>query len=344
MKVFALLIVLCLLSGCGAFFGNLRQDLDDLEADNSPVTGGRWTERGILAREYGDRAPAGLSDGGRYSQLDDQAGPQGRARYNDNRSWVNGEQVDANRRDLNRYGGAEAEDGQRAVISSGAVPDMEPAMRRQYKNGMRATRADFVDETQNEGSLWGSDGQTNYYFTKNKVRGVGDIVTLNVEADLVRDVGLEIRRNLSTKEKERELELAAIRKSTGDTGAADDKSKAGSDKVATSAAAPVPAGTERSPAATAAAGAPSKEEKPPTLADVDVSRSLGLKAADTMMGEVIERYPNGNYKIRATKRVAYSNGASRLVNLIAVVKGTDISEDDVVASGKLYEYRIEANR
>jgi flagellar basal body L-ring protein FlgH len=317
-----------MLSGCAGFLGTVRQDIDDLEQENGPVVGGRWSERGILAQEYGDpyaqgdRYPAGLDGDSRYQQ-------QG------NQSWVSGEQADANRRDLYRYGEG-GEDGEAPVISSGAVPNMEPAMRRQYKNGARATRADFIDETKNEGSLWGSDGQTNYYFTKNKIRGVGDIVTLTVEADLVRDIGLEIRRSLSPKEKERELEIANQRLALGDAAVGPDGKP--TDQVASSAAAPA-----RAPAADSK-GEEKKPAREATLADVDVSKSLALKATDTMMGEVIERYPNGNYKIRATKRVAYSNGASRLVNLIAVVKGTDISEEDVVASGKLYEYRIEANR
>ena len=32
------------------------------------------------------------------------------------------------------------------------------------------------------------------YFTKNKIRGVGDILTITADADLVRDIGVEVRR------------------------------------------------------------------------------------------------------------------------------------------------------
>jgi flagellar basal body L-ring protein FlgH len=62
------------------------------------------------------------------------------------------------------------------------------------------------------------------------------------------------------------------------------------------------------------------------------------------MAEIVERYPNGNYKIRGTKRVLYKNGSPRLATVVAVAKGTDIGEDDVINSGKLYEYRLEAFR
>jgi hypothetical protein len=116
------------------------------------------------------------------------------------------------------------------------------------------------------------------------------------------------------------------------------------DKVASTAAAP-----ERAPAAAPGKDAkePKKEEEPmrdPTMADVDTSKSLEIKAGDQMMGEIVERYPNGNYKIRATRRVPYRNGAARMISLVGVVKGTDISEDDAIPSGKLYEYRIEATK
>jgi flagellar basal body L-ring protein FlgH len=81
-----------------------------------------------------------------------------------------------------------------------------------------------------------------------------------------------------------------------------------------------------------------------TPADVDVGKSLEVKATDVLMGEIIERYPNGNYKIRATKKVPYKGGAPRMVTVTGVVKGTDISEEDMVGSGKLYEYRVDVAR
>jgi flagellar basal body L-ring protein FlgH len=220
-------------------------------------------------------------------------------------------------------------------------PVMDPPVKRQYRNGVRATRADFVDDSQNEGSLWASDGQTNYYFSKNKVRGVGDILTINLEAGLVRDIAQDARRTLSPREREFEMNLAQERLRAkalglpGPDGPAD-----GKDQVASSAAAPA-----RSPAASpSATPAPEVDIPSAKLTDIDVGKSLALKAGDTMMAEIVERYPNGNYKIRGTKRVPYKGGPPRFVNLTAVVKGTDIAEDDTVASSKLYEYRIDATR
>ena len=77
--------------------------------------------------------------------------------------------------------------------------------RKLYKYGGRATRDDFVDQSQEEGSLWASGGQTNYYFTKNKIRSPGDILTMNIESELYRDIGNEVKRMLSPREKGAEL-------------------------------------------------------------------------------------------------------------------------------------------
>jgi flagellar basal body L-ring protein FlgH len=201
-----------------------------------------------------------------------------------------------------------------------------------YKNGYRATARDFVDDSKNDGSLWASDGQTNYFFTKNKVRAVGDIITIVSEPDFVRDMGIEIARTLSPSERDQELELAQERLNK-------------SDSLKTSAASPdgSPAGAGapgRSPAVTDSGESVTRTA---TAGDIDVRPSMEFKAGDPIMAEIVERFPNGNYKIRGSKKVPY-RGTFRYVNMLAVVRGTDISDNDTVKSGKLYEYRLEAVR
>lgn len=329
----ALLGLLLANSGCAELLGMLRRDLDDGDSFASePTVGGRWAGGGFLSEDL----PEGGSAGSRYvghSERNPASGASGGSPAA--RSWINADRADANRRDAARgMGDDEADEGP----NSERNPDMEPSVRRQYKNGMRATRADFVDESQNEGSLWASDGQTNYYFTKNKIRGVGDIISIAVEDGLVRDISVEAKRTLSPREREYELMAAQERLRMKAMGISDGGDK--KDAVAATAAAP-----NRGPAV-ADAGAKAAEVEVPqaTPADVDVAKSLEIKATDLMMGEIIERYPNGNYKVRATKKVPYKGGAPRLVSLVGVVKGSDISDDDTVSSGKLYEYRVEANR
>ena len=313
-------------TGCSQILGALRRDFDDGDPfrDAPATVGGRAPGQGFLADEmavgHSERVPASM---GNSSALG-------------GHSWVTAERDAANHRDVARAAAAE-EEGPNPETH----PVLEPSVRRQYKNGMRATRSDFVDEAQNEGSLWGSDGQTNYYFSKNKIRGVGDIVSITVETDLLRDIGLEARRTLTQREREYELNVAQERLKQKALGLGGDEKK---DAVSASQAAPA-----RTPAAGTAQGAPEvakAEVDVPlaTYADVDVGKSLEVKASDVMMGEIIERYPNGNYKVRATKRIPYKGGAPRNVTLVGVVKGGDISEEDVIPSGKLYEYRVEASK
>lgn len=247
-------------------------------------------------------------------------------------------------------------EGGESLPSSGAVQNLEPRFSRIYKNGVRATRDDFVDQSQEEGSLWASSGQTNYYFTKNKVRSPGDIIILTLESDLFKDIGTEIKRTLTPREKQNEVNTIQdiYRKKITTI-----KNGIPRDIVTTSAAAPVaPVTPPPAPAAAAATAQAAQNPNTPvlsdnpdelerqmarvTLKDVDLGPSLELKSGDTMMGEILERYPNGNYKIRSVKRVQYKNGAARLVSVVGIVRAKDINEDtDGVTSGKVYETRVE---
>lgn len=321
------------LTACSGLMGNLRRDLDDggpaSATPESPTVGGRWTERGFLGDD--------MSDGGPYSDKYNVVGHSERSLASDggggsagNQGWISPDQAEANRRDAYRNG--TVEEGMPAVSFSGN-PNVLPPVERMYKNGSRATRADFVDASENEGSLWASNGQTNYYFTKNKVRGVGDIITINLEPDLIHDISMEIKKTLNEREKEVELTLASERQRNKLAGLDDTKDATG----ATRAPASTPA-----PGASPVAPVNIADIPAPTLADIDVAKSLEVKAGDPMMGEIVERYPNGNYKIRSVKKVPYKNGGARLVSLVAVAKNTDIGDDDTVPSSKLYEYRVEA--
>ncbi|MDR3605886.1 MAG: flagellar basal body L-ring protein FlgH [Oligoflexia bacterium] len=315
--------VLTLLSGCSALSDLLKPDPTGGDPDEQPVAqstpqssptiGGRWSERGFLddngsGFKTAERGPSSIP-----------------APYNTDSQQ--------DRSTAARDNGSPSP----ASPSYENTPNLAPPTKRLYKNGMRATRADFIDDSQNEGSLWGSDGQTNYYFTKNKVRGVGDIITVTIEEGLVKDIGTEVKRTLDSNEKEAELALARQRAAARTAGT--DKNK---DAVSTSQAAPEPAAPGNggsNPSGTNAFAWPQV-----TPADIDVAKSIELKPGDAVMAEIVERYPNGNYKISGTKRVIYKNGSPRLVNLVGVVRGSDIGDNDTVASGKLYEYRLEAVR
>ena len=171
----------------------------------------------------------------------------------------------------------------------------------------RATRNDFVDRSQDSGSLWSSSGESNFFFSKNRARSPGDVLEITIESEMLRDIQAEVRRTLTHDEVDHELNLlesARAKRSEKD----------------------------------AAEGA----ETPLRLENVDWASVIPVKTGDSFLVEVLERHQNGNYKIRGSKRVPYRN-AMKLMNLIGVVRGADIS-DEKTPSGKIYEYRLEVVR
>ncbi len=193
----------------------------------------------------------------------------------------------------------------------------------------RLSRKDFVDDSTSDGSLWDSDGQTNYFLTKNKVRNTGDFVTIVSDAELVRDFAYEIKRMLN--EDERDDELAIARTRPKGLGAARDPAE------------------KKDPATgdqAAADGEGANESKAPEgdknirWADVDLRDAIEFKAGDPVIAEVVSRSSNGTYRLEGVKRIRYRS-SYRTVQLSAIVKQADISETDEVPAQKLFEYRLE---
>lgn len=340
--------VMATLSGCSGMLGGLRSDYDEERALNQEgSSGGMWPERGILGGEDPDANSS-------YDYIANERDPAS-ARYQpyDSRgTWVQGDEMAAGRRDeYRRYvaeGDGEVRDGYaQAQMTIGQAPGAgdDYVSKKIYKNGGRATRKDFQDDT-GEGSLWSDGGQANYYFSKNKVRGVGDIITLKTEPDLVRTVATEVKARLNDDEREREVDLLR-----GQT-------KAKRDQIKTTSAAPQNP-LESPSRAVASDGKDGSQAKDPALAmsdevtlpddvepgfqHVNLVNAINLKPGDAMMAEIIERYPNGNYKVRASKQILYRN-SKRTVKVLGIVKPGDIGEDDAVASSKLYEYRTQVYR
>lgn len=326
-KILLALTAGLMLSSCAQFLGGLRPDFDDgYGYDAEPTVGGRYAEGGQLSGGYySGRDPAYSNPG--HSEREAAAigrmGGQG--------SWMDDENEERARRFTTRT----ADESNAPSYANNS--NLAPNQKRMYKNGMRATRADFVDDAKDDGSLWTSDGQTNYYLTKNKINTVGDILTVTSDEAMAKDIAAELKRTLSPEERDIEIEIAQEKLRRRAMGLPEEAAAgAGADQVASTAAS-----ANRAPANI-------DKEKPvdvptATWADVDLKNAIEFKAGDTFMAEVVERYPNGNYKIRGVKRVRYRNGY-RMVNLTAIAKNADITDDQTIPAGKLYEYRLEALR
>jgi flagellar basal body L-ring protein FlgH len=194
--------------------------------------------------------------------------------------------------------------------------------------GDRAIRSDFYDNSPKDGSLWAGENDANYFFTKGKVRSLGDIISIKMEEPIIRQLAEEIKKSLTPAEQE--VEMALYLKNND--GAKDDKDiqayrKLASEELKTSEAEDVK----------------NKMEKAVRWSQVDLSKALGLTPNEELRAEVIDRYQNGNYKIRAVKRVMY-RGSSKLMSVVAVAPANDFDEKDVINSGKLYEHKIRIAR
>lgn len=223
-------------------------------------------------------------------------------------------------------------------VSSLTSNYVEPQTKHLYGNKSRVTREDFIDHSEEEGSLWASNGQTNYYFTKNKVRTPGDLITLNIENELIKEMSAEIRKTLNYREKEREL--VAFQENKNQKLLSDEHKKETLNSSQNISSSPAPTPSPSNSAETISEESKNQFAKS-SISDIDISKSLEVKVGDTMMGEILQRFPNGNYKIRTMKKIPYKNGLSRVVSVVGIVKATDVNEDtDSISSGKLYDYRL----
>lgn len=198
----------------------------------------------------------------------------------------------------------------------------------QYARGDRATREDFIDRAAGDGSLWTGESDSNYFYSKNKVRAMGDIISVKIEEEMVKQIGEEIKKTLSPAEQEVEMALYLKNNSA----AKDDKDLQTYKNVAIT--------DLKSPDAE---GIKSRMEKAVRWSQVDVSKAIGLLPSEEFRAEIIDRFQNGNYKIRAIKRILY-RGSSKTVSLVAVAPAADFDDTDLIKSGKLYEYKVRIAR
>ena len=71
-------------------------------------------------------------------------------------------------------------------------------------------------------------------------------------------------------------------------------------------------------------------EKAVRWSQVDLSKVVGLNPADELRAEIIDRYQNGNYKIRAVERVLY-RGSSKTIVGVAIATSVDFDYKDLIS-------------
>ncbi len=193
----------------------------------------------------------------------------------------------------------------------------------------RVTKQDFADvASKNENSLWTEDGQNNYLFARNKLKAQGDLVTIKIDDGLRADMILEVKKLLPPEYRDRDIIVPGVTRQK-DIEEMQAAAKAGNDATAAA------------DAAGAATGAGDAAKT--AISGVSKVSALNDANTETMTAEIVERYPNGNVRLRGMKRVPFKKKI-RNMEVVAIARGSDIDESDTISSSKFLEQKVELYR
>lgn len=160
----------------------------------------------------------------------------------------------------------------------------------------RVRREDFIDKGADGNSLWDSQGQNNYLFTNNRRREQGDLLTVDVEKELRREIQYQLWQTLAPEDRR-------IRRS---------------DSVSNVASAP------SSP--DSSAGKSTLEKNKDAAEEAAKSNLMqNGKDDDIIRMEVAENVGNGLVRLSGQKRVIY-HGIAHVIEVDALVNNKDIDD------------------
>lgn len=181
----------------------------------------------------------------------------------------------------------------------------------------RATRADFVDKSSNENSLWDGQGQNNFLFSQNRQREPGDMVTVDVEKELKREIQYQLWMTLPPEQRRPKRAPASAKTADGE------------------------AKPDAAAAAKADAAKPT-DEKNRDAAEEAAKTNLasGGKDDDVVRMEIAENLGNGLSRVVGQKRVIY-RGVARVVEVMALVNNKDIDDNGKVKSSAFLDMKTQ---
>lgn len=186
-------------------------------------------------------------------------------------------------------------------------PSVAPTPQRRY------TRQDFVDSNASENSLWDSQGQENFLFTHNRQAQPGDLVTVDVDKELKREIQYQLWMTLPADQRRKRKPASADGAKTADGAPA---------------------------AAPAAEANKSADEKNRDAAEEAAKTNLasGGKEDDVVRMEVAENLGNGIMRVIGQKRVIY-RGVARIVEVAALVNNKDVDSNGRVKSSSFLDMK-----
>lgn len=180
----------------------------------------------------------------------------------------------------------------------------------------RYTRQDFVDSNASENSLWDSQGQENFLFTHNRQAQPGDLVTVDVDKELKREIQYQLWMTLPPDQR-RKRKPASV-----------DGAK--------------PADGAQAAAAPAAEANKSADEKNRDAAEEAAKTNIasGGKDDDVVRMEVAENLGNGIMRLVGQKRVIY-RGVARIVEVTSLVNNKDVDSSGRVKSSAFLDMKTQ---
>lgn len=181
----------------------------------------------------------------------------------------------------------------------------------------RYSRADFIDNSNGDSSLWNSQGQGNFYFARNSRFESGDLVVVTVDRALRREIQYALWKSLPAEQRRIRRKPSSV-----DDAKKDAKTVAG---------------------AAAAAGVGNKEADEKLAAEEAAKSSLGAgdKDIDLIRMEIMENLGNGLVRLQGQKRVIY-RGRPKFVEVSGLVRGKDIDDQARVNSKTFLDMRSRA--
>lgn len=194
-------------------------------------------------------------------------------------------------------------------LGGGSAPAAAPEFR-------RATRHDFVDNSGGENSLWDGQGQSNYLFSHNRQREIGDLVSADVEKELKREIQYQLWMTLPPEQRKVKRVPASADAAKGDEKKPAEKTAAAPDKAA--------------------------DEKNRDAAEEAAKTNLasGGKEDDLIRMEVAENIGNGLVRVVGQKKVIY-RGVARVVEVMALVNGKDVDDNNRVKSSAFLDMKTQ---
>ncbi len=208
-------------------------------------------------------------------------------------------------------------------VTANNVNKYDPPVRREYARKIasfeedagdaerperRYKREDFVDRAAHENSLWDGSGQSNYLFTNNRRREVGDLVSVDVERELKREIQYSLWMSLPPEQRRRPRKPASDGKPTK---FAKEDSKTQTEK---------------------------NKDDAEEAAKKDIA-SNG-KEDDSVRMEVVEHLGNGLVRLVGNKRVIHK-GVPKNVEVSALVNNRDIDDQNHLKSSSFLDLQTQ---